>query len=52
MIREVIERMMTIEGLTKPEEQPEVNSDKVMEAKWRQRQSKSLTSLLKKLLKK
>ncbi|MGI6507278.1 MAG: bifunctional 4-hydroxy-3-methylbut-2-enyl diphosphate reductase/30S ribosomal protein S1 [Saccharofermentanales bacterium] len=32
MIREVIERMMTIEGLTKPEEQPEVNSDKVMEA--------------------
>ncbi len=32
MIREVIKRMMTNEGLTKPEEQPEVNSDKVMEA--------------------
>jgi 4-hydroxy-3-methylbut-2-enyl diphosphate reductase len=32
MIREVIKRMMTNEGLTKPEEQPEVNSEKVMEA--------------------
>lgn len=32
MIREVIQRMMTNEGLTKPEEQPEVNSEKVMEA--------------------
>ncbi len=32
MIREVIHRMMTNEGLTKPEEQLEVNSEQVMEA--------------------
>jgi len=32
MIREVIHRMMTNEGLTKPEEQPAVNSEIVMEA--------------------